>query len=422
MNERSAEQPNLRPWQHGAIFLLAIAILAARRPDAVFHAQFWAEDGHVWYADAYNLGWWPALFQVHTGYFQTFPRLGAALALLVPLSLAPLVLNLLAMAVQALPVNLLLSNRSSAWGVVRFRALFAGIYLALPNCKELSYGITESQWLLALCAFLLLAASKPQSPAGRVFDLLVVLLCGLTGPFCITLFPIALYLAWRERNHWRWAIAGALAALCLIQAWALLIVDPAGRSSAALGASPALFMRILAGQVFLGTLLGGNGLAANSSPLLLPFLICVAIGGSAIIAIIFFNSPVPFRLFLILSTVIFALALISPTGWVPEGVSAWANLSTGPGIRYWLFPTLAFAWSLLWCFQSRSAVLKTVSAVLLCVMCFGIVRDWRHPAFKDMHFADEVKRFNAAPAGTAVTFPENPAGWTVRLVKRAAGR
>jgi hypothetical protein len=131
---------------------------------------------------------------------------------------------------------------------------------------------------------------------------------------------------------------------------------------------------------------------------------------------------VPFRLFLILSLVLFALALVSPTGWVPEGVSAWANLATGPGIRYWFFPTLAFAWSLLWGFQSRSGALKTVSVVLLCLMCFGIVRDWRHPAFKDMHFADYAKSFEAAPAGTAATIPENPAGWTVRLVKHPPGR
>lgn len=422
MEERSAHQPGIRPWQHGAIFLFACAILVTRRPDAIFHAQFWAEDGHVWFADAYNLGWWHALFQVHTGYFQTFPRLGASLALLAPFALAPLVLNLLAIAVRALPANLLLSARSSAWGAVRFRALFAGIYLALPNSKEMSFGITESQWILALCVFLLLVAFKPQSFAGRIFDIFIFLLCGLTGPFCITLFPIALYLAWREHDRWRWATAGLLAALCLIQAWALLIVDPAGRSSAALGASPALFARILAGHVFLATLLGGNGLAANPSSWLLVFLICVAVGGVVFVAFSFFISPLPFRLFLLLATVLFVLALISPTGWVPEGMTAWANLAAGTGIRYWFFPTLAFAWSILCCIRSRTALLRIVSAVLLLMMCFGIIRDWRHPAFKDMRFTEYARHFEAAPAGTVVNIPENPAGWTIRLVKRPSGR
>jgi hypothetical protein len=123
------EQPTvgLRVWQHGVVFLLACAVIISRRPDAVFHVQFYAEDGHVWYADAYNLGWWPALFRTWTGYFLTLPRIAASLALLVPLYRVPLFLNLVAIFVQALPVNLLLTVRSSVWGSLRFRSLLAGM-------------------------------------------------------------------------------------------------------------------------------------------------------------------------------------------------------------------------------------------------------------------------------------------------------
>ena len=106
----ASRETGLRSWQQSAIFLLACAVIVSRRPDAIFHAQFYAEDGHVWFADAYNLGWWHALFRAQDGYFQTLPRLAAALALLAPLSLAPLVLNIAAVAVEALPVNILLSG------------------------------------------------------------------------------------------------------------------------------------------------------------------------------------------------------------------------------------------------------------------------------------------------------------------------
>src|ERR1035437_10257778 len=95
-------QPNLRPWQHVLVFLFAFVAFISRRPDAIFHPQFWAEDGRVWFADAYNLGWWTALFRAQDGYFQTLPRLGAALAQLLPIALAPLVLNCIAIAVQVL--------------------------------------------------------------------------------------------------------------------------------------------------------------------------------------------------------------------------------------------------------------------------------------------------------------------------------
>ena len=134
--------------------------------DAIFHAQFYAEDGHVWFADAYNLGWWHALFRAQDGYFQTLPRLAAALALLAPLSLAPLVLNIAAVAVQALPVNILVSNRSSAWGSLGFRACLAAAYLALPNSREMTISVTSSQWILALCVFLVLTASPPAGSLG----------------------------------------------------------------------------------------------------------------------------------------------------------------------------------------------------------------------------------------------------------------
>src|SRR5208282_5718589 len=105
MTDQPAQQSDLRPWQHGAIFLLACAVIVWRRPDAFFHAQFYAEDGHVWFADAYNLGWWPALFHTFAGYFETLPRLVASLALLVPLALVPLFFNIIAIAFQTLPVN-----------------------------------------------------------------------------------------------------------------------------------------------------------------------------------------------------------------------------------------------------------------------------------------------------------------------------
>lgn len=67
-------------------------------------------------------------------------------------------------------------------------------------------------------------------------------------------------------------------------------------------------------------------------------------------------------------------------------------------------------------------MLKSVSAILLCLMCFGIIRDWAHPAYQDMHFAEYAKQVEIAPAGTVVTIPENQPGWNLQLVKRLPGR
>jgi hypothetical protein len=422
MTDQPAQQPDLRSWQHGAIFLLACSVIVWRRPDAVFHAQFYAEDGHVWFADAYNLGWWPALFHTFAGYFETLPRLAASLALLVPLALVPLFFNLIAIAFQTLPVNMLLAARSAAWGSLRFRLLLAGIYLALPNCNEVGLGIDNTQWPLALSAFILLAACSPQGIAGRIFDILILLLCGLTGPFCIFLLPISIFLALKYRHSWRWVQAGILASSSLIQSWALLFLAPASRAHRALGASPELFARILAGQVYFSDLLGGNGLAARPGRWISIVLICAAIGGTAFIAICCLRSPLAMKLFLFFAAAVFAAGLMNPFEWDHPSMTIWDVYAGVPGLRYWFFPALAFAWALLWGTRSRMAPVKAVSAALLCLMCFGIIRDWRQPTYSDTHFAESVKRFEAAPPGTVVTIPEYPQGWTMQLVKHAKGR
>jgi hypothetical protein len=415
--ERQPREFELRAWHHGVIFLLACAVIISRRPDAVFHAQFFAEDGHVWYAEAYNLGWWNALLRSQDGYFQTFPRLGAALALLVPLSQAPLALNLIAICVQALPVNVLLSFRSSAWGSLRFRSVLACIYLGLPNCFELHETITGAQWRLAFCAFLLLVAFRPQSRAGRVFDLSIFSLCGLTGPFCILLSPIALFVAWQRRERWRWVTAGILCATSLLEASNLLRGGIAGRPHVALGASLATLIRMIAGQLYLGTFIGSNALAARPGIGAFIVFACIAAGGTLLMAICFFRSGWNLRLLIIFSGMVVVASLVSPTLGQINGYTGFEALVRGAAARYWFFPDLAFAWSILFCFRNGNQVLKAVSVGLLCIMCFGFAARWEYPAFRDEHFAEYVKTFASAPAGTAVVIPENPEGWNARLIR-----
>jgi hypothetical protein len=56
----------------------------------------------------------------------------------------------------------------------------------------------------------------------------------------------------------------------------------------------------------------------------------------------------------------------------------------------------------------------------LCAMCLGAALNWRQPGLNDLHFAEDAMRFEAAPPGTVMMFPENPAGRTMRLVKHAS--
>jgi hypothetical protein len=53
-----------------AVFIAATVIVFSRSPIAFLHPQLSAEDGHVWYADAYNRGWLPHFSGRKTGIFR----------------------------------------------------------------------------------------------------------------------------------------------------------------------------------------------------------------------------------------------------------------------------------------------------------------------------------------------------------------
>ena len=236
-------------WEfRGIVFLCAVAIGISRRPDAMFHAQFWAEDGTVFYADAYQAGI-RSLFWPFAKYFILYLRLVGLVAQPFGLARAPLVLNAFAIVTQALPVWLLLSRRLSWVGGIPERLFLAGLYLALPNSEEVMAIFPNSQWFLALLCFLVIVSAEMKEWAWRCFDLVIVGLCALTGPFVIVLAPIGAVIWWKRRRNWGLVLTMVLFAGAIVQAVAIVVSH--FHRAQVLGATPALFFKIVAGQYFL---------------------------------------------------------------------------------------------------------------------------------------------------------------------------
>lgn len=117
-----------------AVLLGACLIIALRSPLTVIHPEFWAEDGRVWFQDAYSQGWLAPLFHPQVGYLQTFSRLIADIGLVLPLSWVPALFVAVAVVVQALPAVLVASRRyAGAVPDYRVRLLLAALYLLLPK-------------------------------------------------------------------------------------------------------------------------------------------------------------------------------------------------------------------------------------------------------------------------------------------------
>ncbi len=406
-------------WRvHVFVFIAAFGIIFSRRPDALLNAQFWAEDGQIWYADAYNQGIIHSLFSPFNGYFQTTSRLTAAIAQFFPLGWAPLIFNLTAIIIKILPVHLIISSRFTYLiPNIRYRFYLAFFYLALPNSFEVHANITNAHWYLAILAYLVLLATPSMLFIWRFFDISVILLLAFSGPFSLLLIPSATIL-WLRRRQTCSLILSCLYAGALVQSITILLTAHHARVQTPLGATPALFTKIL-GQVFLGALIGQQGLQWVSVHfwgynLLLVF---VAIAGIAAFFYSFLKAPLELRLFASFATLVFCISLTSPMA--SESVPQWLSLSVpGSGCRYWFIPMLGFVTLIFWLLGKKQPPLIRIAAVVtVAIMIFGIVLDWHYPAFANLEFQTYANKFITAPHGAKVKIPINPPGWFMELTK-----
>src|SRR5258706_6432963 len=237
---------------HLCIFLAAFLVLFLRRPDALLNAQFYAEDGKYWYAEAYNLGWRCLLIPVG-GYLNTLSRLIGLFSLLFPLLRAPLVMNICALAVGALPVSLFLSSRFIAIPL-KLRLIGCALFLAIPNAFEIHGNTTNIQWHLALVGLLVLLGRQDDRLGWRIFDFLILAILSLDGPLGMLLIPIALLLRLIRKNS---RFTAALLALIPPAVLQLVVLAVSGsRRTAPNGATLKLFTSIIGGQVFFSSVLG----------------------------------------------------------------------------------------------------------------------------------------------------------------------
>jgi hypothetical protein len=409
---------------HIGVFLVCFLILYSRRPDAILDAQFYAEDGARWYRDAYQLGW-RCLLVPETGYLQTVSRLIGLFAQIFPLVLAPLVMNLCALGVQILPVNLLLSRRFDPMPMV-LRFIGCLLYLGIPNSIEIHANTTNIQWHLGLICVLMMLGGAPSERWRVAGDVLLLVLLSLDSPLGWLLIPVAAILWWKKREKRAVIYLAAVIPGALIQAMVLLLSQAHGREAAVVGANLTRLAGILGGQVFLSAVLGVRTLAhlfllGNPSLLFCLQVLAMCVG----IALTFFGvryAPFQMRLFFLFAAGVLVLALSRPVAGPDVHFPQWQYLQIpGRSSRYYFFPILAFyavLFSLVTLGKPGTArVVRYVALAVLLAVPFGVYRDWKYPRYPDLHFREYADRFERAQPGTSITIPILPPGWQMDLVK-----
>jgi hypothetical protein len=420
-SDSAAERTTIRRSDlalNAAIFLVAFALVVSRRPDAIFNAQFYAEDGTLFYADAYHFGW-HSLLMPYGGYLHIPLRLLGLLAQLVPFGRAPLLMNLCAIIVQILPVHIFLSSRFNS--IPFFTRICGGLlYLALPNAFEIHAKAANIQWHLALAACLVLLAKPGNRRAWRIFDFVVLQLFVLGSLMGILLIPVAVSLRWFRKDP-RYNLAlFALIPGALVQASLLLFTE--SRRAAPNGATFARLIDIIGGQVFFSSVLGVRTTMqlhffSHIHSLFFVNVVALAVGLPFVLYALRY-APAELKLAYLFAGLVLASALHRPLASFLGDEVQWQLLEIpGVGNRYYFFPMLAFFATLIWMLSRVKSRFPRFSALaVLLLLPFGIWRDWRYKAFQDLHFQEYVAEFKRAGPGTQITIPLNP-DWNMRLIK-----
>jgi hypothetical protein len=402
---------------------LLAALLLLRSPGSLLHPQFWAEDGTLFFQEAFNRGFLATVAQPASGYLHSFPRLVAGFSLLLPMAQAPLVFNLAAFAVQLIPALYLLNPRMSRL-IPSFagRALAALLYVALPASSETHVNLTNSHWHLTLAAVCILSATPAANPRIKALETFLALLFSLTGPFSILFLPLVaprlLGVVQGKQPARDQIVALVIAGGAVIQFGFAATSARIGTAAAQSGPlSLQELTTVVSMHTFFNAIFGSNGFTR-----LYRTLPAIAYGlGLATLGFLLFvavrDRVKPLLTLFYLAALSIALAFVFPL----NDLRLWLHPQAGP--RYFLFACVFIVFAVLHLAFAAPSFSVIGRILLAAVVAVGIPADFFHPGQPDAHWADNAAVLRSLPSGADFYVPVVPLYHRgMQLHKRSAQR
>jgi hypothetical protein len=386
-------------------FVLAALVLALKAPDALTHAQFWAQDGAEFFL-AQHGRLWPRIVDPLAAQFHLLPRLIAWVAIPFATVHAPLIYNLAALACAAAA---LASLRNLDTFGLSFAVVLATLAL-VPTNGEVFGSITNLQWLLQFYFVSMLArlCAGDQDTMVPLVRMILTATVALSCAFAMVAVMLVLsaWLELRSRSaRARDGVTGyaspisgewLVLALCAgLQGVAILLGAGTPRPAPAAFDAYVLFVDSLPAHVFGAPILTGMLLLV-----LMVLLLGLTLRRASARNKVFIGS-----LTLLVS---FELVVTASQSSAEPGLF----LSLQNGDRHFLLFKMFFWWLLAFVFARyvqrwRSASLGTIVVLLganAVVMSAALAR---RPLI-DLHWRDYAQRIDA---GETVDVPVNPPPW-----------
>ena len=180
-------------WRLG----VAAAVLAAiylRAPSILNHPRFWAEEGSLFFREAYGSSFWESIFfvpQNTAGYFLLCANLPIAIAAhLLPLKFAPAVTTYFSLLIQLMPFAVILWGKSLVWESKLQKTLAcAALLLAATASGEAWLNSINAQVYCGIISLVLLGEDlRDASNKKLILYGLIQAFCALSGVYSTFLF------------------------------------------------------------------------------------------------------------------------------------------------------------------------------------------------------------------------------------------
>lgn len=379
-------------------FAVNLIVIFLRKPDAFLNPQFWAEDGTVFFVQAYHNGIL-SIFEPYAGYYHLYPRLIAFLAdfLKIPLQFLPAFYNygwLLAFTIIFLYIWLRLGAS------VYEKFLLCAVLTVIPIDNEIFMHLTSSQWFLAPVLVLMAGAQYPESRGKRIFDYGLAVLIGLSGPFCLLFLPFFLFNAFKAKDKYSCNLFFILCAAGLIQLMALN-TSPRVSIEGVFQLFNPDFINVAYKQY--SYLFFGWSMAHAPYVFRLFFLACVAVvmvfWGAG-----FYKRKEKLGLFVLIS----GLMVLASALYIFKNQPG-LLYPPGNGNRYFYIPSVMFLWSfIMFAHPAQPGLFKKY--LLVCLFFFWVYNiNFRQiPQFTDYRWPQWALQI---PQKEMIDIPINPTGW-----------
>ena len=348
---------------------LGVVSFVARGTTRLRESSLFAEDGQIFLAEAHNDGL-SAVLEPYAGYLHLIPRLIAAAFEPAPITATPVLYAAGAIAVHLALLTPALSPRLG-WLIPTplLRALLFAALCVMPPMWEPFGNIANLIFVAGICLLLLGLSEDPRTTSGRIAELLVIALLGMSGPLIVIFVP---FMAWRWWRNGRTLHSLRVAAVAGVTAACQLSVYLTSDRSTPGGGTPTLLARTAYERVGGSWLVGDENLFVdNPNPAL------AVISATWLILVITLSLYVICRTAAALWALFFALLWSSVNAYGPAMVASSLHFQRHIMIPVAITVVLLFAVI----GNARHRIVKILGSVCLIVGVGGIIHDFTPSAY-----------------------------------------